>query len=53
MLYKTRQYFCFREAASKDYFQKVLLINFASTYANWLKAIESILYEKSWSLLFS
>ena len=28
---------CFRKAVSSNYFQKVLPINFISTYANWLK----------------
>ena len=34
---KGTSYYCFRKAVSNSYFQKVLLINFISTYANWLK----------------
>ena len=34
---KSASYCCFRKAVSSNYFQKVLLINFVSTYANWLK----------------
>ena len=30
-------YCCFRKVVSSNFFQKVLLLNFISTYANWLK----------------
>ena len=34
---KSASYCCFRKAVSRNYFQKVLQINFISAYANWLK----------------
>ena len=34
---KGASYCGFRKAVSSNYFQKVLLINFISTYANWLE----------------
>ena len=37
-------YCCFRKAVSKNYFQKVLLIHFISTYANWLKNFSFALF---------